>query len=101
MANRTVYIIRKTEVDGAISIFCICETLTTAKRIMDNRSGYDIVPWNSVLQDGFWTAPFREILATDDDKRKDLQAAARQEALDKALAAGLTLQDLMALGVSF
>jgi hypothetical protein len=96
---KSVYIIRQSGPDGAPFVYCICESNTTAARILPQAgAGADIVKFSAILHSGFWCAPFRIIASTTEDKLLDAQQAAYDAAMAKALAAGLTLGDLQALG---
>lgn len=81
----------------------VCETMATARRIASKKgvmgSDADVHPFEAIYHNGSWCCPVAIVAPTDDDKRKQEQLDAKSKVMEKAIAAGLTKEDLAALGV--
>lgn len=94
--TKTIYIVRRID-NGDAQIFGHCTSLRTANRVAAMYVGADIIPWEAILHDGFWCAPYREIPQSAQDAAEDAAAAAYAEVYNKALALGLTPAEIEVL----
>ena len=90
-----------TEGKGYAVPICVCELEPTAERIGKGKSvmGSDahVTEENAYYIDGKWYAPVQIVFPKDEDKEIDEKRKRRQEAIEKAKAAGLTEDDIKAL----
>lgn len=90
-----------TEGRGHPVLIAVCETEATAARLTKNKGvmgsdGYTTV-FPAIFHAGSWCAPFQMIAPTEQDKKSQIIADARAQAIRKARDAGLTDEDIRQL----
>ena len=80
-----------------------CESRATAVRL-SKRAGVqgtdaDVQPFPAIKHQGSWCAPFRMTIATDADKKQEIALEERARIIEKAIASGMTKEELASLGV--
>lgn len=94
--TKTIYIVRKID-NGEAVIYAHCETPRVAERVKALNPGADIIPWQAVIHNGFWCAPYRELLQTQYDIDADAAEVEYNRVKAKALTLGLTLGEIQLL----
>lgn len=80
-----------------------CESRATAMRLA-KRAGVqgtdaDVQAFPAIKHHGSWCAPFQMTRSTDADKKQEIELDKRAKLIEKAIASGMTKEDLAALGV--